>query len=434
MKITIITAGSRGDIQPYLALGLGLKAVGHEVRLATHVEFKTAICQQGLKFAPLAGNPRSILESEAGQAWLETRRNPIRFVSQMKPVLSPLVEQGFSDMWNACQEAEAILFAPLAFPAQSIAQKLGVPAFAAYLQPISPTSSIQALGFPAPSGWLTPGIKRLYNRFTYRLLEQLFWQLFRPMVNKWRQEKLELAPLPFFGPYRKLRQEKFPFLYGFSEQVIPRPADWAEWLHITGYWFLDRPTDWQPPADLVAFLAAGPPPIYLGFGSMKDRHPQELTELVLEAIKLSGQRAIISMGWGGLLETKLPPEVFKIGEIPHDWLFPQMAAVVHHGGVGTTAAGLRAGVPSIVVPFFADQPFWGERVFKLGAGPKPILRKHLTSANLAEAIKTAVESEAIQSRAVKLGELIRRENGVQSAVEILGQYFNQPTAVEIKAR
>ncbi len=169
-----------------------------------------------------------------------------------------------------------------------------------------------------------------------------------------------------------------PVIYGFSPSVVQKPPDWGDHVEITGYWFLDRQPGWQPPADLADFLAAGAPPVYIGFGSMSTRKPQETTELVLRALSRDRQRGLLLTGWGGLSEIDLPDYVFKIEFAPHDWLFPQMAAVVHHGGAGTTAAGLRAGIPTIIVPHFIDQPFWGQRVADLGAGPQPIPRRQLT--------------------------------------------------------
>jgi UDP:flavonoid glycosyltransferase YjiC (YdhE family) len=191
-------------------------------------------------------------------------------------------------------------------------------------------------------------------------------------------------------------------------------------VYVTGYWFLDRPPDWQPPADLVDFLAAGSPPVYVTFGSIIDRNPEALTKLVLEALALTGQRAILDTGWGGLSNAELPEQVFKVesDSAPHDWLLPQMAAVVHHGGTGTTFAGLRAGLPSIVVPSFGDTFFWAQRVADLGAGPPPIPKKQLSAERLAAAIHTATSDKVMQDRAAALSQQIRSEDGVARAVEV----------------
>ena len=212
-------------------------------------------------------------------------------------------------------------------------------------------------------------------------------------------------------------------LYGFSPSVVPMPADWGPANHITGYWFLDPAEDWTPPAALLKFLQAGPAPVYIGFGSMSSRKPEETAELVIKALKKTNQRALLFSGWGGLHKEGLPDSLFMIDTTPHAWLFPRMAAVVHHGGAGTTASGLRAGVPSIVVPFFGDQAFWGKRVHDLGVGPAPIPRKKLSVDVLAQAIQESVTNSAMQQRAADLGSKIRAEDGIANAVEIIQNHF-----------
>jgi len=229
--------------------------------------------------------------------------------------------------------------------------------------------------------------------------------------------------MSFMSPFEKLRKQCNPVLYGYSPLVIPKPPDWKEWTHVTGYWFLNRPSDWQPPSDLVDFLESGPPPVYIGFGSMTHRHPEQMTELVLKALKRTKQRGILQIGWGALSSRDLPDDVFKLDFIPFDWLFPKMAAVVHHGGAGTTSAGIRAGIPSIIVPFFADQFFWGQRVFRLGVGPQPIPQKHMSTERLSIAIDTAIKDTGMRARAANLGQRINAEDGVGQAVKILNHYL-----------
>jgi UDP:flavonoid glycosyltransferase YjiC (YdhE family) len=208
-------------------------------------------------------------------------------------------------------------------------------------------------------------------------------------------------------------------LYGYSPHVIPPPPDWGADTHVTGYWFLDPPSGWTPPPALHEFLAAGPPPVYVGFGSMSSRNPQATAKLVLDALGAAGQRAVLLAGWSGLRPADLPDSVLMVDSVPFAWLFPRMAAVVHHGGAGTTAAGLRAGVPSIVVPFFGDQPYWGRRVAELGVGPAPIPRKRLTVEVLAGAIDRAVTDPVLRRRAAELGVRIRVEDGVARAVGVV---------------
>jgi UDP:flavonoid glycosyltransferase YjiC (YdhE family) len=232
-----------------------------------------------------------------------------------------------------------------------------------------------------------------------------------------------LPSMPLFASLKDIWKGEVPVLYCFSPNVVPPATDHGENVKVCGYWFVDRPADWQPSVELMAFLEAGPAPVYIGFGSMTDRNPEALTRIALDALAASGQRGVLLSGWGGIGKENLPDTVFVIDSAPHDWLFPKMAAVVHHGGAGTTAASLRAGVPSIVVPFIADQPFWGDRVHKLGVGPAPLPRKQLTAAALADAIRTAVGNQEMRTRAAALGDCIRSENGVQVAVELAERYF-----------
>jgi UDP:flavonoid glycosyltransferase YjiC (YdhE family) len=213
-------------------------------------------------------------------------------------------------------------------------------------------------------------------------------------------------------------------LMGYSPLVLPKPEDWDDWLHVTGYWFHDHGREWVPPRELAHFLDSGPPPVFVGFGSMSNRDPGGTTRLVLNAMAACGQRGVFQAGWGGLRQADLPEGVLTIGAVPHDWLFPQMAAVVHHGGAGTTAAGLRAGVPTVVVPFFGDQHFWGQRVNDLGLGPPPVPRKRLTAERLARALQVALGDEAVRDNAARMGAAIRAEDGVGRAVEIIERYVH----------
>jgi UDP:flavonoid glycosyltransferase YjiC (YdhE family) len=292
-----------------------------------------------------------------------------------------------------------------------LAEKYGVPMVLASVIPLARTNTFPLMGFPTLP---LPA----YNRLTYYLGEQMAWQMFRSVINRWREETLNLPPLPIKGYFEQLGTHKIPIINGFSQHVVPRPNDWSEHIHTTGYWFPENNL-LQPSKGLSAFIGAGEPPVFIGFGSMSIKDPRRTTDIILEALRQSGQRGILLMGWGGLGNQPLPDYVFKIDYVPYDWLFPRLAMVIHHGGSGTTAFALRSGVPSWVVPFVFDQPYWGERIFQLGVGPKPIRFKDLTVERLLEAIRLGVGNSQIKQNADKLGQKIRAENGIDNALHIL---------------
>ena len=417
MQITIITAGSRGDVQPYLALALGLRAAGHRVRVATHETFREWVTGYGLDFAPVAGDPRAVLRSRAAERWLATgrNRNVLGFARELRALAPALVESSLADYWEAAQGADAIIYSVVAMASLHVAERLEVPAFAAFLQPMTRTREFPAIGVPQ-----RPRLGGAFNLATHTVAEQALWRPFRGRVSAWRRDALGLDARPAVTPHEQMAALGVPTLYGFSRHVIPRPADWGPAVHLTGYWFLDRPAGYEPPAALRDFLAAGPPPVYLGFGSMTPQGAEGMTRTMLAALERAGRRGVLLRGWGSLGAGDLPPWAIAVDDVPHEWLFPRMAAVVHHGGAGTTAAGLRAGVPSLVVPLGFDQPYWGGRVAQLGAGPRPIPRKRLTADRLARAITQATTDDAMRERAAALGALVRAEDGVGEAVRIVG--------------
>lgn len=296
----------------------------------------------------------------------------------------------------------------------SIADLYKIPVVQAYVVPFTPTQE-----FATPLVSSLP-LGKVLNGLSFHMMRQIFWHSTKAVDQKTR-ELLGISKPPFWGPFSSLARGQTPTLYGYSAHVLARPQDWGSQYYVTGYWFLDEEDSWQPPADLVDFLDAGDPPVYIGFGSMSSRNPEEAGRIALEALERSGQRGVLASGWGGLKPAQIPDTVHLISSLPHSWLFPRMAAVVHHGGAGTTAAGLRAGVPSTVTPFGMDQPFWGQRVVDLGVGPQPIPRKQLTGERLADAITEMVSNQIMRRQARALGEKIRSEDGIGNAVAVIDQ-------------
>lgn len=418
MKINILTVGSRGDIQPYLALGVGLKAAEYDVRLTTHAAFETLITRYGLEFFPIGGNVQAIIQGDAGQATIEAGRNPITVLRELTKALEPLMTECLEQSWQSCQDADAIVSSGTAFWGDDIAQRLELPSFIGLLQPVTVTRQ-----FPHPLA-PTMNLGGLFNWLTYQLLNRFYWQLFKPTIAPWRQAQLKLPPYQSC-PFLSDRWRELPKLYGFSSTIVPKPTDWDKSCHVTGYWFLAATDDFTPPADLVDFLAAGEPPVSIGFGSMSSRDAAAITAMALEALQQTGQRGLLLTGWGGITQTDLPDSVFKLEAIPHDWLFPQMKAIVHHGGAGTTAAALRSGVPSVVVPFFADQPFWGDRAVRLGISAASIPKRSLSAMRLGDAIRQAVGDESLRAQAKHVGHLLQAEDGVAAAVKIITRQLDR---------
>jgi UDP:flavonoid glycosyltransferase YjiC (YdhE family) len=373
--------------------------------------FESQVRENSLDFAPISADPMKPMQEDMGKMG----NNPVKVARWMSEAVEKVDEEYFESYVTANESADLMICSSIAAMAGiHIAAYYKTPVFSTALQPVVPTTAYPySVGMISPE-WLP--FLGFFNRSSYTTSLRIFNRMFYKMINRGRENLLGMPPLPWKF-YKNIRLDPFPMLHAFSRHVLPFPADYTENQIFTGYWFLDSEDDWQPPVELAAFLEEGDPPVYLGFGSMLDQNVQELSSLILEAMAVCGKRAVILGGWTGLGETDLPDTILKLDAVPHDWLFPRMAAVVHHGGAGTTAAGLRAGKPSVIVPYISDQPFWGWRVEKLGVGPKPIPRSRLTAEKLAAAITQAVKDQGIQARAAVLGEKIRAENGVGNAVQ-----------------
>ena len=416
MKIMISTFGTHGDVQPFLALGRGLRAAGHTVAVCTSASYRPAIEALGLEHAWISDTmlelTRALLGGGAGA------RAALR---QMLPAMRAMLEEE----WQAARAfgPDMLVYHPKMLGSYHIAEKLGLPlAMAIPLPFYTPTRA-----FPNPffgglrlGGWA--------NRASFRLLG-LSNGMYSGIINRFRARALGLPPLRRFADLLVTRAgAPVPVLYPYSPHLLPVPEEFPPHVHVTGYWFLERDGAWRPPAALEAFLAAGPPPVYVGFGSMGASGAERRTRVVLEALARAGQRGVLARGWGGLAAEAPPEGVFVLDEAPHDWLFPRMAAVVHHGGAGTTAAGLRAGRPTVICPLLGDQPFWGRVVAERGLGPAPIPQHRFTTARMAAAIAAAVGDPAIGRRAAAIGAAIRAEDGVGNAVATLERYGQRRTA------
>jgi UDP:flavonoid glycosyltransferase YjiC (YdhE family) len=415
LRVVIPVTGSRGDVQPYLALGAGLLAAGHQVRAATHTDFADAVRGRGLDFFPLAGDARSFHDTPVGRRMLSAGSNPFAYLSEFVRLREPWMQSLMANCDRACRDAEVVVLTATAFfVGLSVAEKRGLPICSTTLWPTNPSRHLANCLAPDLASWF-PG-RPLYNFGSTAVLGEYTWQLLRPMLNRARQEILDLPPLSFFGVSMAFLR-KLPTLYGYSSMVVPKPLDWADNQHVTGYWFLESAKAWRPSAELAAFLEAGSPPVCIGFGSILTSRREAITKIVVEALRRIGRRGILLTGWGGLEGVRASDRLFVTDAAPHDWLFPRTIAVVHHGGAGTTAAAVRAGVPSLAIPFVGDQFFWGRQLFRLGVGPRPVSLARLSVGRLAGALRAAIGDEAMRQRAAELGQGIRDEDGVGQAVE-----------------
>ena len=420
MRITLFAAGSRGDVQPCVALSKGLQQAGYRVCFAAPQDFGDFIRAHGVDFYPLRGDVQQIMAGDTGRAFMETAgANPLKSIAAMRKMMAPVVMRMVRDAYEACRDADALICLGVFSPfGQSIAEERRIP-----LINIEPTPLLPTRAFAAPSWPIQRNLGGLHNILSGIAMLQVVWLWYRPFVTDFRRR----LGLPARGAayfYRALR--KNPMVGAYSPNIIAQPADWPQSVHVSGYLFLDSAHGWQPSPELETFLDAGDPPVYVGFGSMAGRNPQQLAEMVLEALAMSGRRGVLMTGWGGLRAETARENVFVLDSAPHHWLFPRMAAVVHHGGAGTTAEGLRAGVPSVVVPFVLDQPFWGTRVSALGVGPPPLPQKRLTAGRLANAIRIATTDVGMKQRAGARGAAIRAEQGVDNAVKIIERYLGKP--------
>jgi sterol 3beta-glucosyltransferase len=419
MHVTLVTAGSRGDVDPYLALGLGLRAAGHQVRLASTPEFAPWASARGLDFFAFRGSLSALTATAAGQEAGDPGLGLGRWLRRLRQLLrrsEPYFRGVLDDCWAACQGTDLVVASPFGFGAPHVAEKLRIPCVWGLLQPMSPTRAFPF--FLAPPWLRGPG---LVNRLSYRVASRIAWVLLGPLVEDWRRRQ-GLAPLSRLALLERASAgAPVPVLYAFSPALVPRPAEWREELvRVTGYWFLDEAPAWQPPAGLAEFLDAGSRPIYLGASGIRQPDRERFERLALAAVVRTGQRAVL-LAPGSGSRTAAPAReaagnVFRLDPgVPHRWLLPRMAGAVHHGGAGTTGAALRAGIPALVVPGAFDQYFWGRRVAAAGAGPPPLLARGLTLDGLVRGIE-ALDGAGVRERAAEMALWIGREDGVAAAV------------------
>ncbi|KAF5128678.1 Sterol 3-beta-glucosyltransferase UGT80B1 [Metarhizium anisopliae] len=426
LNIVVMVVGSRGDVQPFLRIGKYIKEeFGHRVRIATHPVFRDLVEKDtGLEFFSVGGDPSELMAFMVKNPGMIPTLETVKAgeIGRRRAAMAEM----FDGFWRACIHAtedettdltsktmderdvfiaDAIIANPPSFAHIHCAEALGLPLHLVFTFPYTATQA-----FPHPLASIKKSnVDQGYTNFiSYPLVEIMTWQGLGDLVNDFRVNTLALDPVStLWAPCATYRMH-VPFTYLWSPGLVPKPEDWGEEIDVSGFVFLDLASAFKPPKDLVDFLEAGEPPIYIGFGSIVVDDAERFTDMIFDAIEAAGVRALVSRGWGGFGLDSVPDNIFMLDNTPHDWLFPKVRGCVHHGGAGTTAIGLKCGLPTMIVPFFGDQYFWGSMVGKSGAGPEPVPYKHLTSDKLAEGIRYLLTDEA-KSAAVKIAESINKE-------------------------
>ena len=409
MKITMMTIGSTGDVRPYVLLGKELRQRGHEVTIATFTGFEKLIADAGLNYFELSGDIMKLMSNIMGP-----RVNGFTFLSKMEDALRDVAPVLLNDLLEAGKGAEAIICTFFGRVFYSVAEKYNIPCIQTHYFPMDPNDATPISSAPGQR-W-----GKAWNRTTYRIGYMLISALEHRYVKDWRiANGMDVRKIGTKPDYR-IHDHTVPVIYAISPLVMPRPKNWDEHIHMSGFWWDENPGEYTPPQDLVDFLNNGKPPIYIGFGSMVSGNMKKTFTKVLKAVRASGVRAVISLGWAkDQLNLKSNNRVYFVDYAPHDWLFPRMSAVVHHGGAGTTASGLRAGKPTLVIPFGGDQPFWGNRIQSLGCGPKPISRDSMTVQKLTKAFIALTTKGSYRVAAEELAQRLRMERGTATAADMV---------------
>lgn len=430
MNIAILITGSRGDVQPFIALGKKLQTHGHRVRIGTHGNFRELVLENGLEFYSIGGDPEQLMAYMVKNPGVLPSLESVKAgdVGARKADLEAMLLGAWHACTEACDEhdkrngngkesrpfvADAIISNPPTYASLHIAERLAIPLHYMFTMPWSPTTA-----FPHPLAQLDSSRTEagVRNYLSYTQIELLTWLGLTDIINRFRRRTLLLEPIdPTWGT-NLVSRLKVPHTYCWSPALIPKPADWGSHIGISGFFFLSKASSYQPDAKLQAFLNAGEPPVYIGFGSIVVDNPDAFTKVILEAVKKAGVRALVSKGWSNVGGSDVPDNVFLLGNVPHDWLFQHVSAVVHHGGAGTCAIGLALGLPTVIVPFFGDQFWWAGIVHRAGAGPKAVPYKELTADKLSESIKEALQPD-IRNRAQELSQKIKSEDGVATAAD-----------------
>lgn len=414
MRVAMVAIGTRGDVQPLLALATGLQRAGHQVTFATEASYERAARDAGLDYYSLRGNSERFFAGPAGIAFRESIDKPgPEFRRFWKSYIAPSVRPHLDEVRDPCERADLVVCQPWLGVGPALAD-LGVRTCVASVFPV-PAFPTREFPFIF-SVHAVPDLPPHVNWRSWRRAVSML-RAGHDLIQRWRVETLRLAPQSFRQSLEALA--RLPHILGYSPIVVPKAPEWPDHVTLTGYWFSEMAAGYAPAPDLERFLGGGDPPVVIGFGSHVGRDPARLTRTVLDALRLANRRAILITAWGGLKATELSDRVFVSTGIPYDWLLPRARALVHHGGSGTTAIALRMGTPQLVTPFGYDQTFWGGRIAMLGVAPPPLPPATMTADALAAAIDRVTTDGAIAQRARDVGAAIRAERGLENAVAVI---------------
>lgn len=414
MHVTIVAYGTWGDVRPGIALSRSLQEHGYGVRLIVTEDFAAVVRNADLETAILPIDKYKLMRRVSSQT------NPLKVAWAIRREIAPALLKAGRALLSMADETDAFIANHWMLPmTASIAEAHSLGLVWMLMQPRVRSREIPFSTWPPLPDWAP--FRETYNLASYQVAQLFHWWTYAAIANELRRVDLDLPPWRR-GDFADVR-ERTPAFTAVSRHVLPRPTDWAHHQRLTGFLFHEEKA-WGPPPSLERFIDSGQPPVYLGFGSMHDPNPETTTKIVLEALKKVDRRAVLYSGWAGLGRMGVPDSVYRLGFTPHSWLFPRMSAVVHHAGAGTSAAALRAGVPSISIPHSGDQGFWARRLHQAGAGTVPLPRTRLNSADLADRIRAAVDESDLRERASELGELIRAEEGREAAVAAIKDFLS----------
>ena len=413
LNITMLTMGSTGDVRPYVLLGKELKNRGYHITVAAFSSFRGMVTDEGLDFYPLSGNAEELITSVLGP---ET--NGINYLPQIYKRLHSVIPELLRGLEESCRTADAMICNYFGTVYYSVAEKYHLPCIQTHFFPMDPTSSIPM------SSFRNQHLGSVFNKFTYKIGYLSVGFLEKILLSEWREDSMISKRKATSHPVYKIGEHDIPVLYAISPSVFPKPREWPDSIHMSGFWFDHSPCKWQPPEDLLEFLHSGEMPVYIGFGSMHSGNMNKMLTMILRALRAAGLRAVIC---GALNESSRHSgrKVYFADHIPHDWLFPRVSAVIHHGGAGTVSSGLRWGRPTWILPFAGDQPFWGAQIHRIGCGPKPVSRNSVTVRKLTKGLIDLTTKPGYKKNAADIAACLAKEDGTRTAADWIEQFIRE---------